>query len=65
MRGSAEGFCRSADGDPSDLAAFRIEFPPGSYTLKARPTRQPLVCPHNVSVEAGAFVHMDLVTQVP
>jgi len=51
---------------PDRDAAFRIELPPGSYTLKARPTSGNLwFAPHKVSVEAGGFAHVDLVTQVP
>jgi hypothetical protein len=51
---------------PNRNAAFRIELSPGSYTLKARPTAgNPWFAPRRVSVEAGAFAHVDLVTQVP
>jgi hypothetical protein len=51
---------------PNRNAAFRIELSPGSYTLKARPTAgNPWFPPHRVSVEAGGFARVALVTQIP
>jgi hypothetical protein len=51
---------------PDQHAAFRIELPPGSYTLKARPTAgNPWFAPRKVSVHAGEFVRVDLIAQVP
>ena len=51
---------------PNRNAAFRIELPPGGYTLKARPAAgSPWFAPHKVSVEAGGFAHVDLASQVP
>ena len=39
---------------PDRDAAFRIELPPGSYTLKAHPTAgNPGFAPRQVTVEAG------------
>ena len=47
-------------------AAFRIELPPGSYTLKARPTSgNPWFAPRKVSVGRGEFARVDLVAQIP
>jgi hypothetical protein len=51
---------------PDRNAAFRIELPPGSYTLKARPTAgNPGFAPREVTVGAGGFVRADLVAQIP
>jgi hypothetical protein len=51
---------------PDRDAAFRIELPPGSYTLKAHPTAgNPSFAPRQVTVEAGGFARADIVAQVP
>ena len=47
-------------------ATFRLELPPGTYTLKARPTSgNPSFDPCRVSVRPGQFSHVDLTAQVP
>ena len=46
--------------------SYRLELPPGTFTLKARPTAgNPWFAPRKVSVRAGRLVHVDLVAQVP
>ena len=51
---------------PRSDATYRIDLPPGTYTLKAQPTSgNPWFGPEKVVVHAGHYSKVDIYAQVP
>jgi hypothetical protein len=51
---------------PESDATFRIDLPPGNYTVEAHPTSgNPWFGPEKVSVRAGRYSRVDIYAQVP
>jgi len=51
---------------PKSDATFKIDLPPGNYTLEAQPTSgNPWFGPEKVAVRAGRYSKVDIYAQVP
>lgn len=51
---------------PTSNGTFRIDLPPGNYTVKAQPTSgNPWFGPEKASVRAGHYSKVDIYAQVP